>query len=283
MRVQLVMAACLVAPTISLEFAAQFPAEEDVAGDVEASSGVGSGEGSGDFPPPSPKPSPPPSPAPLPPPSQKPSPPPSPMPSPPPSPLPSPSPAPAPTVPDGAQVVSLAFNASGDVSDYNSTIRSALELTFAQAASVSVDAVTVSVMPGSVLIKVDIQTTSASASNTVQAALQPVANPTALTTLINNNVPGIDITVSDITAPLSISSAPSPPAAPPSAGGLSTGSLVGIIIGSVVGGICLIAIVGKLIQNLANSPGHAPLTSYSGTSAREVEILANKHGSMDVI
>lgn len=195
-------------------------------------------------------------------------------------------------------MVSLVFAATGDVSSYMPSVVSDLRLKFAETARVDTDVVIVNVRSGSVVISVDISTESSSMSHAVQLALAPsVATAFALTTLLSS-IPGITITVSAITEPLSISTVSSPPPAMPSSSGLSIGALLGIIVGGFVCAILLVFVFYKSVINIQNSPSHAPLTpriikgmghgvnSHAGQgNGRElVEITASvKHGNMDII
>lgn len=187
--------------------------------------------------------------------------------------------SPPPPTPSGPSTVSLAFTAMGDVSDYNASVREDLVTTFAGKAAVSPDDVTITITSGSVVITVQIKTTSAAASDSVIAALAPsVSTKAALTSFLSTVGGGIKVTKID--SALSVAADPSPKS------GLSAGALAGIIIGSVVGGLILLFILYKVYVNLMNAPGRAPLNAYS--SGREVEtvqvgITANKHGNLDVI
>jgi len=194
----------------------------------------------------------------------------------------------SPPLPDGPQIVLVAFSASGDVSSYSSNVIDSLESTFALTAGVGFQSVTVTVASGSVIINVAIETASSSASDRAVAALLPsVQTPSALTMLLSS-IPGIAIYVDEITAPLSVAAMPSPPApasppsSPPASGGLPIGAVAGIVVGSVFALALAAVIAYKFFVNIRDSPGHASLSPVKAVEVGQLHLTANKQ-PVDVV
>ena len=212
---------------------------------------------------------PPPSP---PPPSASPSPPPSPKPSPPPpKPPPPPSPSPPPPPPPATEVVKTEFTAAGDVQDYDyRTVRTIKEV-FAEEAGVNVEAVSVTVMPASVKIIVEIEVLNAAAATTVSTKLQTkLADAVTATAFLED----AKVTVEQI------DSAPAAVAPPASRGDqsleeadddavvLADGDVAGIVVAAAVGAMALF-VCGVMIGLYMCKPAKPP-AEYAKKTATEL-------------
>ena len=128
--------------------------------------------------------------------------------------------------------VSVEMYASGDLSDYTPAVIASITTLFAERANVGTDFVSVSVTPASVRIEVVILALDMAAAELLTFALSAVtANATAATAFLSA-VPGIDITVEEVLAPVI-----GLPPRPPDDG--SAGRVVGIVAGALVGACIL--------------------------------------------
>lgn len=136
----------------------------------------------------------------------------------PPSPLPPPPPTsllPPPISPPPAMRTIVSLTASGTVSDYTPTRQRAIAHNFAVAAGVSVDRVSIAVLPASVRLVITIVSPTRAAAQSIQTALAPsLASPAAAAALLPDDVT-VESTPTIVAVDTGAPSPRPPPSAPP--------------------------------------------------------------------
>ena len=174
-------------------------------------------------------------------------------------------------------IVTTAFTASGDVSDFTPSKKEGIKTVFATAAGVDPSVVTVTVTPASVLITVAIAFSSPAAATTAVSTLSTgiLANQGSLAAALQAAVPSI-VVQAIVTAPIIIAGQIDPPTPPTSnrRGGVGSGGLVGIALavfftlGCIFGGVVLALRKNPPVGAKAGTP--IAITSSARTSAVSV-------------
>ena len=175
--------------------------------------------------------------------------------------------------------VRVSLTAAGTVSDYDDTQKASIASAFATSAGVAADKVTVTILPGSVIIDVEIRVPTAAASQSTQTALSTqLSSAQSATTFLSaasvtvTSTPSIAaVTVQEVVV------APPPPSPTPSspvAEGDSTTSTVAIIAGIAVG---LTWFIVGLVYCMRKKSQPAPSeVSLSGVQLNEGDVLDDK-------
>ena len=176
--------------------------------------------------------------------------------------------------------VRVSLTAAGTVSDYDDTQKASIASAFATSAGVAADKVTVTILPGSVIIDVEIRVPTAAASQSTQTALSTqLSSAQSATTFLSaasvtvTSTPSVvAVTVQEVVV------APPPPPSPtpssPVAEGDSTTSTVAIIAGIAVG---LTWFIVGLVYCMRKKSQPAPSeVSLSGVQLNEGDVLDDK-------
>ena len=175
--------------------------------------------------------------------------------------------------------VRVSLTAAGTVSDYDDTQKASIASAFATSAGVAADKVTVTILPGSVIIDVEIRVPTAAASQSTQTALSTqLSSAQSATTFLSaasvtvTSTPSVvAVTVQEVVV------APPPPSPTPSspvAEGDSTTSTVAIIAGIAVG---LTWFIVGLVYCMRKKSQPAPSeVSLSGVQLNEGDVLDDK-------
>ena len=176
--------------------------------------------------------------------------------------------------------VRVSLTAAGTVSDYDDTQKASIASAFATSAGVAADKVTVTILPGSVIIDVEIRVPTAAASESTQTALSTqLSSAQSATTFLSaasvtvTSTPSVvAVTVQEVVV------APPPPSPTPSspvAEGDSTTSTVAIIAGIAVG---LTWFIVGLVYCMRKKSQPAPSeVSLSGVQLNEGDVLDDKN------
>jgi len=152
----------------------------------------------------------------------------------------SPPPPPVTAVPADQQdrsVVKWDMMATGTVSDITTTMIDGIKTKAATTAGVGLDLVRVLLNSGSVIITIEIQSSSTVPASAIQAAMQAhMATPEAATAFIAPIVPGVQVLSTPVVS-TAVVPVVTPPAPPPSG---DDDDNVGAIVGGVVGGLVVL-------------------------------------------
>ena len=176
------------------------------------------------------------------------------------------SPPPPPPPPPPPVVVSM--TASGSVSDYSDSNKTALAASIALLAGVDASLVTIEVTGGSVVITATIATPATTTATDVESSLtSALSTAAAASTALGitvEDVPAVIVAAPPSAPPLPPPS-PSPTLPPPSSPSPSSSSSdLGIIIGAAVGGVVVLALVGVVVMVMKKiGKNVAPSTNYA--------------------
>ena len=172
--------------------------------------------------------------------------------------MPPPSPA--------AHAVSFGLLASGDVSDYSSTIVNAIEAKIASTAGVDAGSVEVEVSAGSVVIKVTIRANTQADAQAAGAAVAADVADASKATAFLAAVPGISITVKAITPVAAgvVADAAMINQLNSSTSGLTGGAIAGIAVG-------ISALVAIIVAVLYCRKKHTSVKSTASDHGTEIK------------
>jgi hypothetical protein len=175
----------------------------------------------------------------------------------------SPPPPPPPPPP-----VVVSMTASGSVSDYSDSDKTALAASIALLAGVDASLVTIEVTGGSVVITATIATPATTTATDVESSLtSALSTAAAASTALGitvEDVPTVLVAAPPSAPPLPPPS-PSPTLPPPSSPSSSSSSSdLGIIIGAAVGGVVVLALVGVVVMIMKKKVKNVtPTTNYA--------------------
>eukprot|EP00900_Chrysochromulina_parva_P016540 jgi/Chrpa1/24888/Chrysochromulina_OHIO_Genome00026426-RA len=200
-------------------------------------------------------------------------------------------------------MVGFTLELDGDVSSFTPSVQTQMQSAVAARAGVDPSAVELTTSPGSVIVDVSIQTTTAMAASVQSTMASATSSPSSATAMLAS-VTGVSIdvlavvtppTVADVPPPPPPSPSPPPPMAPPP---MSTGALAvetsgstGIIIGVIVGVILLLVLALLILYRrrretrrklIVVTPAVAPTksssadgTSYSHSSTSSSDMVSS--------
>eukprot|EP00900_Chrysochromulina_parva_P000453 jgi/Chrpa1/10408/Chrysochromulina_OHIO_Genome00004278-RA len=123
-----------------------------------------------------------------------------------------PPPRPPPSPP--ASVVGFTLELAGDVSSFTPSVQAQMQSAIAAQASVDPSAVELTISPGSVIVDVSIQTTTAAVASVQSTMAIATSSPSSATAMLAS-VTGIPIAVLAIVTPPTVADVPPPPPRPP--------------------------------------------------------------------
>ena len=151
-------------------------------------------------------------------------------------------------------VIGFTLELGGDVSSFTPSVQAEISSAIAAQASVDPSAVELAISPGSVIVDVSIQTTTAMATSVQSTMASATSSPSSATAMLAS-VNGVSIAVLFVTPPTVADVPPPPPPSPlpplpvsamsSGAFGVETSGSMGVVIGVIVG--VIIALVLALV------------------------------------